>query len=137
LVWEKIGGSSPRQPYGNNQTAFLKNLAPGHQSEIGPETKVYSLQYDNPSNPYGPISARVVVYPNAQWAHYEALTPPFTAESKNIKVARHFGNIVYEGWGKFYWPSGDKMVELECGSFSPSVYNPFLEPYLQKFPSDL
>ena len=108
-----------------------------------PEAIMYAVVYRIPGDEFdltkakGYVSVRVEEYPNAAWAKFQILEQVFGKHTTEIK----FGNKVEasadfpdKGEGYYLWSSRNFFVRLELHHVDP---DPFLQAYLQKYPSSL
>ena len=136
LVLNNIGEWAPYFHGSYNSPAARTGAATKVPGLPAPERKTYYVRYSKSGNSFA-VQANVTVYPNENWARYEAHVPPIARQARGIQLLQRFGNNIYQDGPYFFWSSGDKVVELECQGVLPDVIDEFLKAYLQRFPSSV
>jgi hypothetical protein len=105
-----------------------------------PARRTYYARYATPGNNMA-VVANVTEYPNAAWTKYAVRNTPmpheFINHPDNVKHLVRFGNNLYQDAPEYFWPSGDKLILLECSGVLPDAIDEFLKAYLAKYPSSL
>ncbi|HET6934937.1 MAG TPA: hypothetical protein VFI72_08860 [Candidatus Angelobacter sp.] len=161
LPWSRIGDFN--RTFLGSRVIQAKTA---NTDEIGPytlpERVSYSASYRKPGVDADralleDVSVAVTEFPNAEWAHYGLKLDPRNFGFSNYeymdsaKVSEFGGAVMVspaksassgalkrdERFVTIYWPSGDKVVEVNSGDQPCEVAREIVRRYLDKYPSTL
>lgn len=101
-----------------------------------PANRTYYAGYSMQGAEYA-VRVNVTEYPNAEWAKYEARITSMTPNPEFVKKVSRYGNALFQDSPYFYWPSGDRVIRIDCSGVVPAEIDKFLKVYLEKYPSSI